>query len=178
VELRRQGVRVYYLEGNRDYRIAGQQQGRAFDESSETGRVEELGGRRIYAIHGDLVNPADKQYRLWRRISRSGIAWSIFNRLPPRTRLRWSRGAESRMRDSNLAFKLDFPEAEVRRYATGLFREGYDTVVLGHFHIEKDLHLRSADSSGRICVLPEWKGSRRHLEVAADGRIEFVDSMS
>ena len=175
--LRRQGVRVYYLEGNRDYRIGGGQTGRAFDASTEAGRVEEFAGRRIYAIHGDLVNPEDRQYRLWRRISRSGLAWAIFNALPRATRLRWSSGAESRMRESNLAFKLEFPEQAVRDYAAGLFRQGCDAVVLGHFHVEKDLHAHPPGPPGRILVLPEWKGSRRHLEVSADGQIGFVDSM-
>ena len=176
-ELRRQGLRVCYLEGNRDYRIGESQTGRAFDESSEAGRVEEFGGRRIYAIHGDLVNPDDRQYRRWRRISRSGLAWALFNALPRATRLRWSSRAEFRMRATNLEFKFEFPEEAVRSYAAGLFRKGYDAVVLGHFHIEKDLLARGSDPRGRIIVLPEWKGSRRHLEVLPDGQIGFVDSM-
>jgi hypothetical protein len=33
-----------------------------------------------------------------------------------------------------------------------------------------------SDPAGRILVLPEWKATRRHLRVGADGQIAFVDA--
>ena len=65
------------------------------------------------------------------------------------------------------------------RYATdseGVKEEEFDLVVLGHFHVEKDLVLEPPGPAGRVMVLPEWKGSRRYLRVGADGRAAFVDS--
>ena len=76
------------------------------------------------------------------------------------------------MRGSNLAFKREFPEALVRGYAQAICADGFDAVILGHFHIEKELPLEG----GRcVYVLPEWKGSRRHLEADGEG-LRFVDS--
>ena len=77
------------------------------------------------------------------------------------------------MRSSNLGFKREFPEQEVRAYAAPHLAAGNDVVVLGHFHVEKDL---ACDPAGRILVLPDWKSSRRHLEVRPGGAIRFVDS--
>ena len=71
------------------------------------------------------------------------------------------------------AVKREFPEAMVRGYAAARFRAGHDIVVLGHFHIEKDL---AGEAGGRILVLPEWKGSRRHLEIDPSVTVAFVDS--
>ena len=86
------------------------------------------------------------------------------------------RETESRMRRTNRAFKLDFPEAMVRAYGRGFLEQGNDAVVLGHFHIEKELRVSVDGSSGRVFVLPEWKGARRHMEVSADGEMGLVDS--
>ncbi len=53
-QLRERGVSVVYLEGNRDYRIAGGYRGSALDEVSDRGFVERVAGRRVFAIHGTV----------------------------------------------------------------------------------------------------------------------------
>lgn len=178
VELRRQGIVLRYLEGNRDFRIGPPHAGTAFDDVSSTGIEERFGGRRIFAIHGDLANPADRQYRLWRRVSRSAALWALFHRLPAGQRMRLAESAENRMRASNREFKKAFPEPAVLAYARAFLSEGRDAVVLGHFHVERDLRVVPPDPAGRVLVLPEWKGSRRHLRVSSAGEIAFVDSAS
>jgi UDP-2,3-diacylglucosamine hydrolase len=174
--LRRAGVEVVYVEGNRDYRIADGYVGEALDASSELGREDRAGSRRFYSVHGDLVNVADRQYRAWRRLSRSAPFWAVFNLLPRGARLRLSRQLERRMRSTNLLHKRAFPEATVREFASDVFRQGYDALMLGHFHVEKDFRVPVEGREGRVLVLPEWKGSRRHLEAAPDGTLEWVDS--
>jgi UDP-2,3-diacylglucosamine pyrophosphatase LpxH len=168
-ELRREGLVVRYLEGNRDYRVAGAYVGTALDDAPAEGLVERVGERSIFAIHGDLANSADRQYRTWRRFSRSAAMWGTFRALPAGTRQRLVDRLESAMRASNARFKAAFPEEVVRRYADGFLARGHDAVVLGHFHVERAL-------DGRIFVLPEWKESRRHLRVGADGSMGFVPS--
>ncbi len=175
-ELKHGGVSLCYLEGNRDYGIGPCYQGRVLDDVSSAGVEERFGGHRIWAIHGDLANRADRRYRLWRRVSRSRAAWWLFHRLPARRRQRLAAGAELRLRRSNAAFKGRFPEREVSDYARTFLGAGRDVVVLGHFHVEKDLRLGPPGPSGRLIVLPEWKPTRRHLRVRPGGEIGFVDS--
>ena len=174
--LRARGTRVRYLEGNRDYRIGPAYAGSALDDASGDGIVEEVGGRRLFAIHGDRANADDRVYRGWRALSRSRAVWSTFSLLPARVRVRVSDGLERRMRGTNLRYKRSFPDEAVRRYAAGFLARGFDAVVLGHFHVEKDLVAEPPSAPGRILVLPEWTGSRRHLRAGRDGRIAFEDS--
>lgn len=176
VELRARGIVVRYIEGNRDYRVGRRHSGGALDDSTDNSLVEEFGGHRVFAAHGDLVNVADRQYRLWRRLSRSQLFWAAFRMVPRARRVRMAEALEARMRSTNLAFKQEFPEQAVRGYAAELFAAGHDIVVLGHFHTERDLTLENDGPRGRILVLPEWRESRRHLEVGLDGRVGFVDS--
>ena len=77
------------------------------------------------------------------------------------------------MRASNTTFKREFPEEVVRDYGRSFLREPGDIVVLGHFHVEKDLAATPPSSPGRILVLPEWKEGRRYLRVTARGKIRF-----
>ncbi len=177
-ELRRGGVVVRYLEGNRDYRIGPAYSGTALDDSGDRGIVERIGGHSVFAVHGDLANPADRQYRAWRRFSRSAAVWTLFNLLPRTLRLRLAESVEARLRSSNLNFKQRFPEETVREYAAGFFDAGHDIVVLGHFHVERDLSVEAPGPDGRIFVLPEWRSSRRHLRLSRDGRAEFENSDS
>jgi UDP-2,3-diacylglucosamine hydrolase len=168
-ELRRAGVVVRYLEGNRDYRVASAYVGTALDDAPRDGLVERVGRRSIFAIHGDLANPDDRQYRTWRRFSRSAPVWGAFRALPVGTRLRLADRIEASMRRSNPRFKAAFPEDVVRRYAGTFLARGHQAVVLGHFHVEREI-------DGRIFVLPEWKSSRRHLRVDPRGEMRFVDA--
>lgn len=176
--LRREGVSVRYVEGNRDYRIAGPYAGTAVDDATDRGVVEEQGGRRYVAIHGDLANPADRQYRAWRRVSRSGAVWKAFSLLPAQRRLALAEGLEARMRRSNSGYKGVFPEEAVRAYAAGLLARNADVVVMGHFHVERDFEARPPSPPGRVLVLPEWKGSRRYLRVPEGGSARFESTGS
>jgi UDP-2,3-diacylglucosamine hydrolase len=170
--IRRRGVTVHYIEGNRDYRIASAFQGDLFDTAGDDGLELRVGARSVFAIHGDLVNRSDRRYRAWRRFSRSGPFWGCFNLLPASLRLRVAGKLETWMRSTNLAFKAAFPDAMVEEYASGFVSRGYDAIVLGHFHTEKHWDLAGG---GSVYVLPEWKGSRRHLVADAEG-VRFVDS--
>jgi UDP-2,3-diacylglucosamine pyrophosphatase LpxH len=138
--------------------------------------VEQFAGRRIVAIHGDLANPEDRQYRRWRRISRARVAWAMFNLLPRNRRLRLAESLERRLRSSNVEFKSAFPERAVRAYAATMLGPSDDALVLGHFHVERELAPRPSGPRGSVFVLPEWKSSRRHLRVRSTGEIEFTDS--
>ena len=167
--MRRRGVAIRYLEGNRDYRVGARHVGGALDDASDEGFEERHAGRRLWCAHGDLVNVRDRQYRLWRRVSRSRAAWAALSLVPPRRRLALAERLERRMRGTNLGMKREVPEDLLREYAAPRFAAGYDAVVLGHFHVEIDL----PEGARRILVVPEWKGTRRYLRVGAGGRIAF-----
>ena len=165
--LRRAGVEIHYLEGNRDYRVGRSHLGTTFDTVSDEGLVEAWSGRRVWAAHGDLVNRHDGQYRLWRRVSRSSPVWAVFSSIPEKRRFALAERIERRMRSTNTGMKRAFPEDQVRAYARERLRDGVDAVVLGHFHDERDIET----GEGRIVVVPAWKESHRHLRLDAGGRL-------
>ncbi len=168
---RERGVVLTYVEGNRDYRVASGKAADVFHRIATEALEVEWAGRRLHVAHGDLVNVADRQYRAWRRISRSRTFWALVAILPARTRLRLAEGLERRMRTTNLRMKRSFPEERVRAYGAAALGTGCDAVVLGHFHEEH--RLDAEEPPGSIFVLPDWKSSRRYLRVGPDGTIAF-----
>ena len=174
-DLRSRGTEIHYLEGNRDYRIARAHRGDAFDDVGDAGLREDWGGRSLWAAHGDLVNRKDLQYRAWRRASRSTAAWWIYSAIPRARRFAIAESVERKMRATNAEMKREFPEALIRNYAARHLQASGSAVVLGHFHVERDLRAGPTGES-RIFVLPEWKGSRRHLRVTSAGTMRFEDS--
>lgn len=140
------GNREYFLE-----RHAG-----TFDLMGEGigGRLE---GEPLTWEHGDLINTADRQYRLWNLVSRSGLLWLVFRLLPGSTARRVSAWMERKLRTTNSTYKLAFPRAAFRAAAEA---HSGTTFVTGHFHtheIEANGIALPWAHEGRFMV---WRGGR------------------
>jgi UDP-2,3-diacylglucosamine pyrophosphatase LpxH len=81
--------------------------------------------------HGDLINTADRPYRLWNLISRSGPLWLFFRLLPGGTARRISTWLEQQLRTTNPTYKLSFPREAFRAAASA---HPGSTFLTGHFH--------------------------------------------
>jgi UDP-2,3-diacylglucosamine pyrophosphatase LpxH len=147
-ELKAGGTEIHYLEGNRDYGIAAAYRGRLFDAVDDTGLREDWGGRSVWAAHGDKVNRNDLQYRAWRRISRSLPAWWLFSSIPRGRRFAIAESVERKLRATNVEMKREFPDAIVRQYAARHMGPAGGIVVLGHFHVERELRFGNAGRGG------------------------------
>ena len=164
--LRGWGVRTILAEGNRDFHVRQGYEGDAFDEVAETEVELSVGARRVRLAHGDLVNVADRPYRLWRRLSRSAPVWAGVGLLPSRAGIRFAERLESKLRGTNVRHKSSFPEAAARDYAARAFTDGCSLLLVGHFHEQRVIR---AGAGKEMVVLPDWRSSHRYLHVAADG---------
>ena len=133
-ELREEGVKVQYVQGNRDYFVAERYAEGPFDSVADESLLVLHGGRSIHVAHGDLINVRDRQYRRWRRATRSGWARSLFGLVPSPAAVRLCSYVERRLRTTNVRFRMGFPEDQAAEYARRVFSSGPDTIVLGHFH--------------------------------------------
>ena len=142
--------------GNREYFLDGH--AARFDLMGEGigGRLE---GEALTWEHGDLINPADRQYRLWNLISRSGPLWLTFRLLPGGTARRVSAWLERKLRTTNAAYKLAFPREAFGAAATA---HPGTTFLTGHFH--------TLETEANGIALP-WAHEGRFM-VWRDGRIE------
>jgi UDP-2,3-diacylglucosamine hydrolase len=155
-DLRASGTRLEYIEGNRDFFLRGS----VYEPLFELVALEtsaEVGGRRVLFVHGDGLNDRDRQYLFWRWLSkRAWVLW-LLRALPAALARRFVASTERRLGDTNFKHKARIPEQAIRRYAERRLREGYDLLVLGHFHEPRTL----AVEGGEVRLLAAWFHSRR-----------------
>lgn len=156
MQVRGAGVRIDYIEGNRDFFLAGGDYGALFDSVGREVAFEQ-DGRRFLAVHGDGLNARDWRYRFWRWLSKSAVSRRLMRRLPAGLARRVVRGTERQLAGTNFKHKRELPEEVIRRYAARRLAEGHDVLVLGHFH---EPH-RWAVEGGEVWLLDAWFRSRR-----------------
>ena len=157
VEARRAAGRwVGLWLGNREYFLDSH--AARFDLMGE-GLGGSLEGEALTWEHGDLINTADRQYRLWNLMSRSSILWLLFRLLPGGTARRVSAWMERKLHTTNAAYKLAFPRAA---FSAAARSHPGTTFLTGHFHTHE------VEANG--IALP-WAHEGRFM-VWRDGRVE------
>jgi UDP-2,3-diacylglucosamine hydrolase len=154
--LRDCGIRLDYVEGNRDFFIADSPYAGAFD-SIGTEVAFTAGGRRYLAVHGDGLNDHDRQYLFWRWLSKSppvryGIRW-----LPGPVARRLMQSTEGRLAETNFKHRNAIPVEAISAYAERRLQEGHDVLVLGHFHRPKTWSVEG----GEVRLFDAWFNSHR-----------------
>jgi len=154
-ELRRQGIEIDYIEGNRDFFLAGSPYADAFDRiGTETAFT--AGGVRYLAVHGDGLNDRDWKYRFWRRLSKSAPVRFLVRNIPQRLAHRMVHSTERRLSQTNFKHRAAVPEAAIRCFAERRLAEGYDVLLLGHFHEPLAWKVKG----GEVRLLDAWFNSR------------------
>jgi len=154
--LRDSGLPIHYIEGNRDFFLAGGAYADAFTSvGDEVAFV--AGGRRCLAVHGDGLNDRDWKYLFWRALSKSPPVRLLVRLLPAATARRFVLRAERRLAETNFKHRFAIPERVIRRYAERRLREGHDLLLLGHFHEER----RWTVAGGEVWLVEAWFASRR-----------------
>ncbi|MFQ5718841.1 MAG: UDP-2,3-diacylglucosamine diphosphatase [Acidobacteriota bacterium] len=171
-EVRRAGVEFKYVEGNRDYFVGENWTGDPFVEVAGVSLTESIGSRRLLVAHGDLVNEADRPYRVWRACSRSWPVRMGLGLLPAVAGRRLANHLEKRLRGTNRRHKSSIPVATLEAFGRQAARSGHDGIVLGHFHREMSIDV----DGGHVWVLPDWRRDERYLRFTPDGAGRFVSA--
>ena len=163
------GVAVTYVEGNRDFFVRGSYAEKCFRSVVDEEAFEE-GGKRFLATHGDLLNEADWPYRFWRFVSKNPVSRAAIGLVPKEAgnRLVWN--VEKRLYRSNFKHKTRLPVEMIRRFAARRFREGFDVLLLGHFHRP----WTETVDSGRVEILPAFVETRQWMEIDDRGSTSLV----
>ncbi|MEO8275301.1 MAG: UDP-2,3-diacylglucosamine diphosphatase [Thermoanaerobaculia bacterium] len=155
-EIRRGGVRVDYVEGNRDFFLADGPYAASFDTiAGECAFV--ANGVRYLAVHGDGLNDRDRSYLAWRWASKSWPVRTVIRTLPRRIVGRFVDATESRLSQTNFKHRAEIPEAAIRAFGEKRLAEGHDVLLLGHFH---EPHVLCV-AGGEVRLLDAWFRSRR-----------------
>jgi len=149
--LRDSGVAIRYLNGNHDFWLGRFLADEIGVETHDGPLTLATQGRRIWLHHGDGLVGGDLGYRLLRRVIRNPASIALYGLLHPDLGIpfahqvsRWSRGSRG---ERPLEAERLWREIALPRFA-----EGYDTVMVGHFH-----HVFERREPGReFFLLGDW----------------------
>lgn len=153
--LRGRGVPTHYVEGNRDFFLEGSEYESCFD-SIGLEFAFETDGRKYLVVHGDGLNARDYLYRFWRRFSKNPASRLGMLALPKRLAGWLIERAESGLSKTNFKHKTRIPDEVLRAYASRRLSEGYDELLLGHFHQPHAWEV----PEGRVRILDAWFSTR------------------
>jgi UDP-2,3-diacylglucosamine hydrolase len=156
--IRSRGGTIRFVVGNRDY-LAERMIGTAFDTVHAEETVIDLAGVPTLIAHGDRLNPRDRPYLAWYRVSRSRPVQEMLQRLPTFVGSRIANQVEHRMRGVNQAYKsgplpMDGLEALARRAKAA----GAKRALVGHFHAPQTIELVVP-----VTIAPGWFEHRQVL---------------
>jgi len=164
-ELYRQGIRIKYFEGNHDFFLHpffSEKFGvdvEVYPESYE----ERLDGKRTFIAHGDLSNPKQWRYRVFRRMLKNRWTYHLIHITGPHL----SRRIAQRLSEmSYQKYHVDVdpsPPPAFKAFAHQKFLEGFEIVILGHSHFPEEVE---EWIDGRRCLyfnVGDWKTRRSFL---------------
>lgn len=160
-----EGIRIKYFEGNHDFFLHS-----FFSEQFEMevdvypdGGEERLGERRAFIAHGDLSNPKQWTYRIFRKILKNRWTYRLIHFAGPRI----TRQVAQKLSDlSYQKYHNDVqatPPPAFQAFAHQKFLEGFDIVILGHSHFPEEMEERMG---GRRCLyfnVGDWMVHRSFL---------------
>ena len=154
--VRARGVPVRYVEGNRDFYLDDSVYARHFDGIEREVSFEDDGVRYL-AVHGDGLDPGDWQFRFWRFASKTPVSRFFCRRLPASLARGFVTAMDRRLETTNFSHKMRIPEQHVQGYGQRRLQEGYDVVLMGHFHEERLWRVEG----GEVRVVRAWFHERR-----------------
>ncbi len=168
-ELRRRGLSVTYVGGNHDFWI-GNYLTRELDVAfSDEALSLQIQGRRIFLAHGDGVGPGDHGYKLLKKVLRNPVARGLFRWVHPDLGIPLATAVSHTSRHH--APRVARTEAMyVEQLARPWLTQGYDAVVMGHFH--RPLHHKGA--GGEFLILGDWLERRTYARLC-DGRFSLEE---
>lgn len=168
-ELRRGGVPVTYIGGNHDFWI-GNFLTRELDVTfTDLPLPLMLQGRKVLLAHGDGLGPGDHGYKILRQVLRNSLARTLFRWVHPDMGIPIA-STTSHVSRHHAPRPGRTDEDLWRALGAPWFNQGYDAVVLAHFH--RPVHRRSAE--GDFLILGDWI-ERRTVARLEEGRFSLFE---
>src|SRR2546423_1308054 len=149
--LREAGLPITYLNGNHDFWL-GTFLAKDIGMTLHDGGLPVIAqGRRLWLHHGDGLIGGDLGYRILRRVLRSPVSIALYGLLHPDLGLPLARHISNLSRRSRQERPLE-GDTLWREIGEPRFAEGYDGVMIGHFH-----QVFERRENGReLFVLGDW----------------------
>lgn len=150
-ELRRSGTGIHYLNGNHDFWLGPFLSHEMGFETHDHAVTLATQGRRLWLHHGDGLVGGDLGYRMLKAVIRHPASIGLYRFLHPDLGIPLARFVSHGSRKSRPTRRFD-SDRLWREVALPRFAEGYDAVLIGHFHQV----LERREDGRELFVLGDW----------------------
>ena len=160
-------VKLYWIHGNRDYLIEQRFAARTGVKILGADTTLALGGRSVYAAHGDFLYNRNPDYTAYRRLMNFSIPQTIFTSIPAAVGKGMARSFKVVSRKTTPAYTWT-REALVDG-ARRLFERGRDVVICGHIHRPQHVTVEQGGKARDLFILGDWDGTAEYVEFDGKG---------
>jgi UDP-2,3-diacylglucosamine hydrolase len=153
-ELRSDGVKIIYLEGNHEFKMSPYMQEKlgiaVYGDAAEI----DLNKKKVYLAHGDRAYPTiSHRVLIW--VLRNRLTYLLFSLLGPRIVIAVARWWSAKSRKGNLKESSEVI-SRLKRFAQHKLNEGFDAVVLAHTHLPEKIPLKKRGGEGYYFNVGNW----------------------
>jgi UDP-2,3-diacylglucosamine hydrolase len=153
-EIVEQGIEVNFFSGNHDFWLNTYLRDDVGLKMHSGSMETELDGKKFYIVHGDGLSKGDLGYKIIKKILRNPLNQFLYSWLHPDIGI-WL--AEGSSKKSRSAAEDKFHGASgMQEFAERKIAEGFDYVVMGHYHKPQNTEIKSGSNSGNYITLGDW----------------------
>ena len=170
-EISEQGVKLHFFSGNHDFWLNTYLRDEVGMEMHYEGFATEIEGRRFYITHGDGLSKGDIGYKIIKKILRSKINQFLYSLIHPDIGVWLAQKSSTTSRDTNDPGYPGRGSIGMKNFAESKINEGFDYVVMGHYHRPQNILIDNSSHKGYYITLGDWIKNDTY-GVFSDGKFE------
>jgi UDP-2,3-diacylglucosamine hydrolase len=155
-EITDQGIPVHYFTGNHDVWVFDYLPEEIGVVVHKEPVIREINGKKFYIAHGDGLGPAEKSYRILKKIFTSRTMQWLYKRIHPNCATSFAHFWSKKSRFAK-GISVDYKgedKEELLIYAREVLqREHFDFFIFGHRHIPLEYNL---SKKSKLFLLGDW----------------------
>jgi UDP-2,3-diacylglucosamine hydrolase len=171
-----QGIGIKYFEGNHDF-FLGSLFSEKFGMNVEVhteGWEGWLKEKRVFIAHGDLTNPEQWKYRIFRRLLKNQWTYSLIELAGPHLSIQVARRLGDRSYKKYHAPDRSTPPSTFKTFAHQKFLEGVEIVILGHSHFPDRVEEQIDGRKYLYFNVGDWMTRRSFLRFSPPDHFELT----
>jgi len=169
--LREQGVRCYFVHGNRDFLLGADYARLSGLELLPTTSVVDLYSTPTLLLHGDTLCTDDLEYQAFRRKVRQPSFQQTFLGMPPAQRLAMARSARDASKAHTGSAAMQIMDVNSNSVEQAFAEHRVVRMIHGHTHRPAmHRHALASGGSGTRVVLADWYKDGSYLRVDMYGQ--------
>jgi UDP-2,3-diacylglucosamine hydrolase len=154
-EIIESGIEINFFSGNHDFWLNTYLRDDVGLTLHYDSMTTELDGKKFFIAHGDGLSKGDYGYKIIKKILRNRFNQFLYSLIHPDIGIALAQGSSKKSRREPGV--KTFGSIGMQNFAEKKIKEGYDYVVMGHFHTPQNIPVKADDDrTGYYITLGDW----------------------